>query len=556
VSPAWRVSTFDTTPCCRVIAAVPAAVAGCYFAFHSAALVATFALVWDRLSSRVVAILLALAAALAVLGATHTHGPGLSPDALSYLGAADSLAHGRGLRVPIADWYEAQSTSRLRHFPPGFSALLALPIALGIGVMDAARGLQALLAGALVWFACALASGVCSPKSRRVAALLAGALVIMTPAWNHGVLLVLSEPLFVALLALEVLVMVYAPERVLLLGSVAASCALVRYAGLAAPLAAAAFVATRHVPLRRRARDLVMVMIPPALAVALWRSWAGDFREFGLFTTGWAKSFAAALATVCDWLAPWPLPAWMRVCCAAIVMLTGVTLTLTELRDERSRPAFTSERRTPVSALVHATTLLSASYIVVLVLSRLCADPDIPFDWRLLSPIIVAASWQMAAIVVRRWCALQRTLRAGLVAYIVLWFGGNLVKSTRDVAELLRSGTGYGSEAWQHAELARWLRGPGKQFELYTNDPAAVWLIARHPARMLPEEADGQLVPAFAKRLRTTPSAIIGLPDSFNPTLEPAALAAQVGFVEVARFENASVWAARDATQRRQTALE
>jgi hypothetical protein len=500
----------------------------------------------ERSSSRITMLVLAAAAGLAVLCATHAHGPGLSTDALSYLGAADSLAHGRGLRVPIADWYTPLSSSRLSHFPPGFSALLALPIALGVGVIDAARGLQALLAAALVWLACVLASSVCSQRSRPVAALLVASLLCVTPAWNQGVLLVLSEPALLTLLALQVLVMLYAPQRVFLLGSVAASCALVRYAGVAAPLAAAAFVATRRAQLRQRARDVTLVLIPPVFAISLWRQWAGEFREYGLFTTGWSASFAEALETACAWLAPWPLPAWLRASCVALVMLAGVALIIAELRQERLLAGFAAERRVTVSALVRATVLLSVSYVVVLIFARLCADPDIPFDWRLLSPIIVAATWLMAAIIVRRWAALQPALRALLTAYAVLWFGGNLTATTKEVVELLRSGTGYGSVAWQDMELARWLRGPGRHFELYTNDPAAVWLIARHAAHMLPTENEADQVPAFATRLRSMPSAIIELAHDFNPTLKPAVLAAQVGFVEIARFDNGAVWVARD----------
>jgi hypothetical protein len=505
---------------------------------------------------RITAIVLAAATALAVLFVTHTHGLGLSPDALSYLGAADSLAHGRGLRVPMADWYEPQSTTPLRHFPPAFSALLALPMLLGIGALDAARVPQALLAGALVWLACALACSACPARSTRAPVLLSAALLLVTPAWNQGVLLALSEPLFLSLLALTVLLMVRAPERLLLLGSVTACCALVRYAGVAAPLAAATFVATRPVPPRQRAHDVVLVLIPPVLAIALWHHWAGHFREYGLFTAGWGTSLAEALATTCDWLAPWPLPIWMRVCCVALGISACVRLANAQLRDERSTAAVGGEPPGRLSRLVRATSVLCASYAAVLLFSRLCADPDIPFDWRILSPFIVAATWLMAAVIALRWGTLRASLRAALALYVVLWFGGNLATSAGTVTELLRRGMGYGAEAWQDAGVARWLRGPGRRYALYTNDPAAVWLVGRQPARMLPKADELKQLPAFTKQLRSAPSAIIGFPQSFDPTLDPAVLAEQVGFVEVARFENASVWTARQPTQRALDAVE
>lgn len=131
---------------------------------------------------------------LAMLFITQAHGLGLTPDALSYLGAADSLAHGAALRVPIADWNETQSSAPLRHFPPLFSALLAVPIALGLDATDAARWLQALLAGAMMGLACQLTRSVCPAAAARAALPLTAAPLLVTPAWNGDAVLLLSEP--------------------------------------------------------------------------------------------------------------------------------------------------------------------------------------------------------------------------------------------------------------------------------------------------------------------------------------------------------------------------
>ena len=91
------------------------------------------------------------------------------------------------------------------------------------------------------------------------------------------------------------------------------------------------------------------------------------------------------------------------------------------------------------------------------------------------------------------------------------------------------------------------MRGPGRRYELYTNNPAAVWLIDRHPARMLLKAEEAARVSAFASKLRSTPSVIIGLADAFDPTLDPAELARQAGLVTMVSFENASLWAAPQA---------
>src|SRR5919201_902751 len=92
--------------------------------------------------SRFVA-LTALAAGVAafalVLVVTEPPGPGLDPDAASYLGAAESLARHGTLRIPLASWASPDTTSPLVHFPPGLPIVVALPVALGMPAVQGAR---------------------------------------------------------------------------------------------------------------------------------------------------------------------------------------------------------------------------------------------------------------------------------------------------------------------------------------------------------------------------------------------------------------------------------
>ena len=60
--------------------------------------------------SRLIAATFSLAAFWGVLHLTDPPGPGLDPDAMSYLGAGASLAHGHGLRIPSAGWASADTT--------------------------------------------------------------------------------------------------------------------------------------------------------------------------------------------------------------------------------------------------------------------------------------------------------------------------------------------------------------------------------------------------------------------------------------------------------------
>ena len=81
--------------------------------------------------------------ALLVLIATSRYGTGLTPDSGCYISAARSLAAGRGLLPhsgnPFVEW------------PPLFPALLALTARLGIEPITAARYLNAMIFGAILF---------------------------------------------------------------------------------------------------------------------------------------------------------------------------------------------------------------------------------------------------------------------------------------------------------------------------------------------------------------------------------------------------------------------
>ncbi|MDE3129285.1 MAG: hypothetical protein KGL38_14845, partial [Gemmatimonadota bacterium] len=86
---------------------------------------------------RLVALVMGSVAFAAVLFATEPAGPGLGESSGYYLGAADALAGGHGLRVPTASWASSDSESTLTRYPPGFPAAVALPVAMGLPAAQA-----------------------------------------------------------------------------------------------------------------------------------------------------------------------------------------------------------------------------------------------------------------------------------------------------------------------------------------------------------------------------------------------------------------------------------
>ena len=135
-----------------------------------------------------------------VLLITEVPGPGLDPDALSYMGAAESVALHREYRIPLAKWASADSTEPLAHFPPAYPTALALPVRLGMAPAQGARLVEATAAFVTVTALVLLVGAVATTVA---GVLLAVALMGMTSMHEVHVS-VLSEPLYLASLVLGI----------------------------------------------------------------------------------------------------------------------------------------------------------------------------------------------------------------------------------------------------------------------------------------------------------------------------------------------------------------
>src|SRR5579859_3663636 len=149
---------------------------------------------------------LAVVAFLGALWITAAPGPGLEPDSMSYVGAAQSLVQRGALRVPTAYWWEGDSTAALGSFPPGFSLAIAIPAALGLAPVPAARIVIAASAAVTAWALAAAAF-----EAGALAACLAVVLGLLAPGVVGQHWIVLSEPLSYALLAIALGLMANRP---------------------------------------------------------------------------------------------------------------------------------------------------------------------------------------------------------------------------------------------------------------------------------------------------------------------------------------------------------
>jgi len=448
---------------------------------------------------------LGIAAFTLVLIATDPPGPGLDPDALSYLGAAESLAWQGTWRAPAAPWWSADSSVALAHFPPGYPTVLALPVRLGMPSIQAARLVDALAAGLTV----AIAVLLVAESAGVIAGGLAGAALMATPALARVHLSVLSEPLFLACTALLLALMTRRRARPVATGLVAAVSALVRYAGAAYVGAAVLWAVAPRGSARERLRRGGLALLP---SLALQGAWLvrtrllherGEIRHVA-FYGGLGPMLAQGATTVRDWLIPdplaWtdPLPWRPALALAALVVVVVIGIAGVRRAMDAPRSGALRPRR-----LFAASALLVACYLGMLLLSRLLADPHVPLDERLLSPAILLASIVWITAMALWWCGRVRVVTRIAVALVLATWGLAGAESVlAEAAYAMSWGSDFAGEQWRRSETVAWAREKGMGHRLYSNWPPALWFQLHRATWYVPGAGQAASLPAFADSVR------------------------------------------------------
>jgi hypothetical protein len=477
-----------------------------------------------RAAPPLLAALLSVAAFSLVLAATDPPGPGLDPDAMQYMGAAESLAaHGR-YQIPSAPWWSSDSTSALAHFPPGLPTALALPVRLGMTPPQAARLVNALAAAVA---AAVVALLVIEAAGSLVAGALAVLALFTMPAMHLVHLSVLSEPLFLACTALTLAAMTRRYLHPLLAGMPAAAGILTRYAGLSLVGATALWgFADSRGTLRGRLRRAALALLPALLLQGAWVirtkriGGPAQIRRFALYGDI-LPMLRQGGTTLRDWLVPdagaatepMPYRGWLALAAALILvsLIVAAGRRAWSMRRAAGASPVPAERASMPSdapwRLLAATGLLVVCYLGMLVVSRLVADPNIPLDDRLLSPFLLLATVVIAASIALWWRTPGRGLghvlsRTLLASALVAWCVGSVARTRDEVEESFTWGSDFASDSWRRSALLDWARTSGRTQPLYSNWPSAVYFHLHRPARGLPDANEQELFAAFADSLR------------------------------------------------------
>ncbi len=503
------------------------------------------------------AALMGIIAFALVLEITEPFGPGLDPDALQYMGAAESVAAHASYRVPIAFWSARDSMSPMVHFPPGYATTLAIPVRLGMAPTQGARLVQAVAACVTVTVLVLLVSAATTTVAGVALALTLFAMTAM-----HEVhVSVLSEPLFLACLTLVLAAMAFAPTRPWRAGIPAAVGVMTRYAGVALVGAAALWALLEHGSVRQRLQRATRAVLPAVLLQGTWvirshyASTGEPIRNFALYGK-LGPTLAEGGETLSAWLVPdaerWdsPMPHHGALALAAGLVLVAVVLAGAWRARMLARDTSLGEAA-PSPALawrtMRAASLLLVCYLGIIAVSRVVADPGIPLDERILAPALLLAMTLSALGIASWWrapggSALARIALAG--ALLGWWYAAGSV-TLGEARYVLESGSDFANESWRESETLAWAREHGAGTPLFSNWPAPFYFYLHRPTRELPRVSDARTLAKFADTVRVRGGRVLVF-DVQSPEFAPQdSLRATPGLRVIARLRDGIVLAPR-----------
>jgi hypothetical protein len=448
-----------------------------------------------------------------VLEITVPPGPGLDPDALAYMGSAESLALHGEFRTPTARWWSTDSTAMLAHFPPGFATALAVPVRLGMDPMEGARLVQALAAFVTI----ATLVLLVSEAAATVAGVLLATALFSMSSMHEVHVSVLSEPLFLAFTVLALFAMVRHADRPWLAGLAGALATLTRYAGISVVGAVVLWSVARRGTLAQRTRAAALALLPTLVLQGLWfvrtQRLAGDapIRRLGIYGD-LVKSLEQGATTLAWWLVPNPdewnekLPHQQGAALAAglVIVLVAAAGAWRLHRGSVSRDAPRTRAPMPVGIrLLAAAALLVVSYLGVVLASRLVADPNIPFDERILAPVMLLGAVFAATGIALWWRTTTAELpKIAIVGALLGWWAAAGSHTRNEARWVFEHGSDFTNDQWRTSDLIDWARAEGAAHPLYTNWPVMSYFYLRRPARDVPRLEEAERLSEFVDSLR------------------------------------------------------
>jgi 4-amino-4-deoxy-L-arabinose transferase-like glycosyltransferase len=438
-----------------------------------------------------------LLAVASVLVAT-THGVGISPDSVAYVGAARNLLAGEGLSLPFGSTLHAPLT----HFPPLYSLLLATGDLFGLEPFMWARWLQALLTGSLIFLVGYALHCYAGPKLAIVGSTLfvlsPTLLSIATMAWTETLFLGLS---LAALLLLTKLLEEWQWRTFFAAALLAGAALLTRYAGIALIVTGGlALVILSQRSLWQRLWQASTFAFVSLLPLSLWlvrnMTLAGNATNRTLaYHPPDTQQIVQALDTLSGWLfVPPTMPSEIKILVPALPLLLIVIALFLPRNDAGQLRIGVSTTLANQQRMMHVLILFAVTYTLFLLGSITWIDANTPLDARILSPLyltILLLTLLAAARVlntIEQKPLLSRAIGATIAMASLLLALLMLRQSSQLVQDYAREGIGLAAVAWQHSEMVALVEELPSGQAIYTNAPEALYFLTGRSALSIPRK--------------------------------------------------------------------
>jgi len=472
--------------------------------------------------------------------------PAPHEDSVSFLGAAESLVQGHGLRVPFGHWSSPDSTQALSHFPPGPSLVIAAPMLLGLPSQGAALLVLALSAGLVVGLGYWMTSGLLGPVLGLVPLIPVVAseplIRVHTAIW--------SEPPFLVLTVALLWTMVRWPGKAGVHGAVAALGVLLRYVGMGAVLAAMIWAWRRADGGPERRRRVLLAGLPGVVVFGLWTAVVrlrGEAVRSVDFHGDAVQTLGAIGFEFRRWLAP-GLAGRLGTVVAWLIILIGCAVVTLAIRRSAARDEGGSERR----SLLVAASLVSGCFVLTVLVSRFFLDPLIPFDTRIFSPVVLLFAISVGVALTGPTSSAPNSplvRRLTGPALLTLWAVLSLVQIRPLVAEVQRTGRFYTQLTWLRSPVVEWVNEEGGDWRIYSNEPQLFWVLANRTGWQLPSRWEPGAAEAFQEVFRERPGAVIVTAPVRGMDLRPDTLVRMLDLVPVVTVPEGIVYLPRTAAE-------
>ncbi len=398
-------------------------------------------------------------------------GVGLSDDSYHYVFPAQDYLNGTGFHPSL-------------HYPPVLTLLLLIPGSMGIELMDAARWLNAGLFGVNIALICYLIWYL--RRSFIYAMLIAASLfafgfIFELHAW------LMSEALFLffTLWGSLSLIKWFNSQRyiwLILSGFFFGMSTATRYIGISGLIAGVILIMLFIKP-RNHYNTLRFIFsgILPIIGMILlgvFRSGGISDRSIGYYPLDSGDIFAAVNAMI-GTILPGRFVAGFEIYWLVIV-LTCIALGGWFLLF-KYQPVNGSSQQIKASKLMMIFCYTyCVIYLVILIPSRLFFDPLIPFDTRLLGPMLVVGVLLIAILIGETWRRMHPILKWGLSLMLATLLLVNGIRTINTLRSYYQQGRGYNSARDHISETYAYLRR-FPDTPIYSNAPAALYFwLGRH----------------------------------------------------------------------------